>query len=173
MNQSPEQVMRELRRRIDMPAATPTNDGGSDQAAPLAWPEWELYEVHDDYLVCKAWDGTVAFGELTNIAKDPELRVSTYDGRMIDHDAPIGELDYTYTGPKARTVEETAGSTTQDQIIIPDYVEHVDAAGEDPAVAGSIITAVPAAVSVRNDADDDGVWCQWREVTQRAWANVE
>lgn len=131
---------------------------------PVIWIELAVQAVHRDYLVCKFFDGAEAKGQNINVAKDPELRQSRYDGLTID------SLDYSYTGPQARTVTKNGTSESKDQIIIPKY--HVPADGPTGFV-GSIITAAPIATKVKNDAADADVHCQWREITNRAYANVE
>lgn len=133
-------------------------------ADPLDWGEYAVQVVHDDYLECKRTDGDDVVGDSVNIAKDPDLRVSRYDGLTIDG------LDYSYTGVQARTVTINGTSDSKDQVVIPKY--HVPADGPAGFV-GSVITAAPIPTRVRNDADSAYVYCQLREITQRAWANVE
>lgn len=170
MMSTPRQIrerQEQLRLMAERPMRAPLEAGQGTPPLVTIWLEFELQTLNYNYMVCKQWSGTAAFGASINIARDPELRRSTYDGLTIDHGGDIGELEYTYTGVKERTVEETAGSTTKDQVIIPDYILH------SGSLTGSIITAVPTLVVVRNDADDADVECQWKEITQRAWANLE
>jgi hypothetical protein len=130
---------------------------------PMVWSEFAVQQVKDNYLVCKFFDGTTAHDGTVNVAKDPELRHSNYDGRTIDG------LEYEYTGAQARTVTKTSDSSTQDQIVIPKYHVPADGTGGFP---GSIITAAPISTIVDDD-EGDPIQCQWREITQRAFANVE
>lgn len=121
--------------------------------------EFIVQEIHDNYLVCKHWDGTAGWGSNVNVARDPELRVSHYDGETIDG------LDYAYTGPQARTVTN-ASEESKDQVVIPKC--HVPGDGK-----ASIIVALLRRTDVLNDAGSATISCQWVEHTQRAYANVE
>ncbi len=128
------------------------------------WLEMAVQEVHDNYLVCRAWDGLELKGVNVNVAKDPELRQSARDGMTING------LSYEYTGPQARTVTKESDSSTKDQIIIPMYDVPADGPENFP---GSIITAAPIATRVLADDGATVLHCQLREFTQRAYANVE
>ena len=135
------------------------------------YSEFAVQEVHENYLVCKMYDGVEAFGDNINVARDPELRKTTYDG------LEIGPFSYSYTGVQARTVTKVADNSTKDQIIIPIYYVPADGPAGYPGV---IITARPNPVYVLDDyvftipwSPTPSIWCQWTEVTQRAWANVE
>ncbi len=168
-NAPPQPGSRQAQERSVQEAAWSTQSLGRGQAdstpppEPMAWAELAVQSVHDNHLVCKMFDGTVAYGDPVNVAKDPELRAAHYDGKTIDG------LVYAYTGPQARTVTKEGTSDSKDQVIIPKY--HVPADGSAGFV-GSIITAAPIPTRV-STGPTTSVWCQLREMTQRAFANVE
>lgn len=130
---------------------------------PVVWHELAVQAVHNNYLICKHVQGSITFGDDVNVAKDPELRHTSDDGKTI------GGLDYSYSGPQARTVTKNGTSNSQDQIVIPKY----QVPSDGPAgYTGTVITAVPSLTLVQTDGGGD-LWCQYREITQRAFANVE
>lgn len=130
---------------------------------PLVWCEFAVQAVHDNYLTCLQFDGITTYGAQVNVAKDPDLRKTSYHGLTIDG------LEYSYTGAQARTVTKEGTSDSKDQVIIPRYQVPSDGPG---GYNGSIITAAPILTRVKDD-EDAVLFCQWREITQRAWANVE
>ena len=137
---------------------------GQGGPQPLGWAEFAVQDVNDDYLVCKAFDGSASYGDNINVAKLPDLRHSLYAGKTLDHGADVGELAYAYTAPQKRT--DTKGSVVQTQIVIPVY--DTPSAAED--YTGSIILAIPKLTIVKAANGVDDVVCQWCEFSNRAWA---
>lgn len=80
-----------------------------------------VIEEFGDYLSCRPWNGTEAVGTINfEVAKPYLLRQSSYDTKTI----PYGGTDYTFTKnaslPNKRTSDD--GSTTETQVIVPEYV---------------------------------------------------
>lgn len=144
----------------------------------MVWLELAVQVVHHDYLECKFVSNGATYGSNINVAKDPGLRRSSY------HHRTISGLYYDYTGVQARTVTKSTatppdppevGDASKDQVIIPKYF----VPGDEPAAptgglafTGSIITAAPIATTVEDDGGSP-LQCQYREITQRAYANDE
>ena len=137
---------------------------GDDPTPPLGWAEFAVQTVSVDHLVCKAFDGTVAYGDDIAVAKMPDLRRGLYHGLTLNHGADIGTITYDYTGPQSRTLTKgtAPNETTQDQITIPAYDEPTAGTG----YTGTIILAFPKLTVVGDD-----IVCQWCEMSNRAWAN--
>jgi len=66
-----------------------------------------------DYLVCRTWDGTTEGDTDVKVAKPYLLRESTTRTGYT----------YNYTGDQARTSTKTSDGSTEDQVIVPAYVE--------------------------------------------------
>ena len=159
--------MERQKLQADWDAQQPGRQQDADTTLPDAMvrAEFAVQSVHDDHLVCKHFDGTEVWGDPVNVAKDPELRKSSYHGYRLTGDE--GVLDYDYTSPTRRTVTKDPDGTAEvkEQVILPFY--HTASDGPE-GYPGTIICAFSSRVTIAGVGE-----CQWVEDTQRAWANLE
>lgn len=109
----------ELNRAAKRVNATPETEGDFVRARREDGGVARLVvqSVADDYLVCRAWDGTTAGTVDIYVAKPPWLRKTPYHGKTITISGVA--LTFNYTNGFTRTVSKSGGSETQ--IIIPAY----------------------------------------------------
>lgn len=77
--------------------------------------QFRVKSVYADLLVCRTWDGADEGGEDVLVAKPYLLRRSPFDGQTRDG------ISYAYTSHFERTA--TLDEETEDQVIVPSYVE--------------------------------------------------
>jgi len=133
---------------------------------------YRLKSISQDYLVCREWggSGTVANDGSSDIyiARDPELRRTSFDGKSIayssDGDSFTATFAYSSNTKRAKTVSGVA----ETQVIIPYYVI-------DSATTNNNSTIILAAESENKtgvqDASGNDIYLV--EITQRAWAKLE
>ena len=111
--------------------------------------QFSVVSVHDDYLICQAWDGEFLSGINVQIAKPFLLKNSFFDGFSYDG------VSYTYIDVNTR--EATDGTTTETQIVTPAY---------------SIEATIYAVRDVLGGVDLNGSGIEWLDlnVDGRAWA---
>lgn len=124
---------------------------------------FRVYEVHDDYLLCRIINGDGSAGTTPiNVAKYPEVQKSEYDGYSV-LDPVDGSTTWTFTYSDAQERSASDGSDSEDQVIVPRYVP------KSASWPGSRIMATLMPITVKDDAGSDLV-VQWVELTNRAWA---
>lgn len=87
-----------------------------------------------DYLTCRPYgitadaEGNIDDTHNVNIAKPWDLRSSPFNTKTLPNkDGTL--LSYAYTGDQARTVTDTTDSSTEDQVVVPAYVEEQTISG--------------------------------------------
>lgn len=123
---------------------------------------YRVKTIAADYLVCREWGGTNSTTDDGNadvyVARDPELRQTSYDGRTLafSSDGDAFTAVYAYTSATKRT--KTVGGTAEVQVIVPYY-----------KTDETVITAIDAVTEVE---DPNGAKIGLLEITQRAWAKL-
>lgn len=132
--------------------------------------------VHDyTYLICILDHTSSAANEPPNatywedvlgidIAKAAHLRRETY------HDKTIDGYSFNYTDVDTRVVTLVSVGTAQTQEIRPKLYLVSDVTTGD--AAGYIIEAIPAVITVRNDADDADVACSYLQINAGFYSRV-
>lgn len=138
--------------------------------------------VHDDHLICRPMDldpETSSEADFA-VAKPYDLRVSPFDTETIpNQDGTL--LSYAYADEQSRTVTDTTDDSTEDQVIVPAYVESqtigmtVDGETTPTFYPGSVILAVnglsDGTRATYTDANGYEVAIEWMDVnlSGRAW----
>jgi len=119
-----------------------------------------LKSVSDDYLVCRAWDGTTEGSSAIYVAKPFLLQRTPHDG-VSRHGYTAGNYAaYAIT----RTVTRDSDAETEDQIIVPNYQVGSGSYDGDEVYALLCKTGISADLPVRLiDLNVDG----------RAWAESD
>ncbi len=122
---------------------------------------FRVVSTHDDYLTCRlhlsASDETLS--DDIAVAKPWHMRQSVFDGNTITYDDG-SSYSYSYTSASARTVTDTSDSTTQDQVLVPDYIPGVS--------AGEIIIAVSGNTGLTDSNGDPITWTELNNAP-RGW----
>lgn len=127
---------------------------------------YRVKSIEGDFLTCRTFGGdmhdtTLDGTEDIYIARDPELRRSTYEGKTLafSSDGDSFSASYTYTSNTKRT--KTVGGVAEVQVITPYYKTD--------------FTVINAAASANKSGvtDPEGNDIYLVETTQRAWSKLE
>jgi len=127
-----------------------------------------LKQIGPDWLRCRALDGTTELPGDIYVARDPELRQSTYAGKTIAYnsDGDAFTATFSYTSPTKRT--KTIGAVAEVQVIFPYYVLDAAVANNKSTLIKAMSCSDPTGVN-----DPSGRPITLIEDTQRAWGRFE
>lgn len=117
--------------------------------------QMKVAAIGDDYITCVTFNGTETGEEEITVAKPYELRRTPFDGESYNG------IEYTYSDDVTREADD--GSTTETQVIVPEYVVG------DVIMAMRNITGGTGLVITMPDGTEEEI--EWIEMNSaRAWA---
>ncbi len=127
---------------------------------------YRVKSIEGDFMTCREWGGsmtsTAADGTTDiYIARDPELRRSTFEGKSIAYNSDGDSFTATYVYSSNTKRVKTVSGTAETQVIIPYYKTDLTVILAAESANGTGVT----------DPDDQEI--RLVEVTQRAWAKFE
>jgi hypothetical protein len=133
------------------------------RASPILMRRFKVVEIHDDYLVCRAFDGLVFSAELERVAKPWDLQRTAHDGRTYVMGDPPTAVTYAYAGSAGLDPHRSAtrGASVTGERITPAYFVEAQVLALFLPLGGTGVSA-------------SGVEVQWLDlnVGARGWAVV-
>lgn len=135
---------------------------GGDDFGAMEVVQFRVKSIDNDHLVCRLWDGETQGTADIRVAKPYELRVTPFNLKTID--------GFSYVYPSVsyeRTVTDTSDSSTEDQVIVPEYRLPVD------DYEGCIIYAITPVMGLTVELNStETVWLDIN-ADGRAWAESD
>jgi len=153
------QPVRHINRNL--PHAGPPRQvvGAAVAGGRMTVRRFQVRQVKGDYLVCRTLDVSNNAGDDDiKVAKPYLLRRTPFDGETRNG------ISYTYSSDTEREADD--GDDTEDQVVVPSYVEH----GDDET--GDEIYAIRAPTGGTGVVDSENNAVSWLDlnVDGRAWA---
>lgn len=128
--------------------------GQQGSAEHYRYKHFRVMSVEDDYLVCRIY---LQASDETRpddiaVAKPYGLRKTPFDGETIEYTDGT-TLSYSYTSQRERTATDTSDSSTETQVVAPDYFTS-EPAGQD----GTVILAVAGHTGMTDNGGDPILW---------------
>lgn len=128
-------------------------------AAPPVIRYMRVQSVEADYITAIAYNPATdtEIGAEISVAKPYGIRQTPFDGQTISYDDGTS-LSYSYSTQRKRTATDTSDSSTEEQVVTPDYFVDDE------------IQAMRMNTGLQDTSGNDIMWVDMNTMTPRYWA---